>query len=369
MPDVPAQMSDPRHRTVSTDAGTIITVERISEHEPPPARPPIAAPPPPPIWGGMDSRPPPTRDFRGPFLFVAALVGVALTAVGLLVYAVSMERGRGMDAYYGEAQTEQAGGGIQQTDGDTETVSLWVNGAPYGATLRVNTDSVGTLPMTIENLPVGDHLLTIEANGLALDTLISVGAGGTTAVFLRLEGLGDVSETVVDVETRQEPAPPPPEEAAPPSATTTGLLRIVSQPAGAAIQLDGAPAGTTPLILPEVVAGRYTVTATLSGRQAQQVDVEVIAERDQMVRLSLPAVAGPGTLEVLARPWGSIYIDGALKKSNTDVLYRTDLPAGTYEVRVVHPTFGSRTRRVTVGSGQVVMEVFDLTAGASNGGS
>ena len=88
-----------------------------------------------------------------------------------------------------------------------------------------------------------------------------------------------------------------------------------------------------------------------------------------MVRLSLAAVAGPGTLQVLAQPWGTIYIDGALHKRNTDVVYRTEVPAGTHEIRVVHPTFGTRTRQVTVRAGQSVMEVFDLTEGTTESGS
>lgn len=288
-----------------------------------------------------------------------------MTAIGLLVYAVSMERGARITPQDLESQTALAAGG------ESELASVWVNGVPYGATLRVNTDSVGTLPMTVEGLGAGDHLLTVEANGLALDTLISVRAGEAAAVFLRLEPVGDASTAIVDVESVPDPAGPMPlaPEAVVPPSPMTGILRVVSQPAGATIQLDGAPVGTTPLVLPDVGGGRYRVTATLDGYQSQETSVEVVAGRDQMVRFSLNAVAGPGTLQVLVRPWGTIYIDGALRKSNTDVLYSTELSSGTHEVRVVHPTFGTRSRQVTVASGQTVMEVFDLTAGATNGGS
>lgn len=368
MRDVPIQMSDSRRHAASEGEGTIISVERISDLPSSPARRAIPAPPPRPVWGGLASPPPPTRDFRGPLLFVAALVGVALTSVGLLIYAVSQERGDRLDPYGIEGQTTTvAGGGAELA----ETASVWVDGTPYGATLWVNTDSMGTLPMTVENLPEGEHLLTVEANGMTLDTLISVGAGEAAAVFLRLEAVPEVAETVVEVETPATEAPPPapvPQAVAPPP-PTTGLLRVVSRPAGATVQLDGVPVGTTPLALPAVVAGRHTVTAALDGHQPRNTSVEVVAGRDQMVTLSLEANAEPGMLQVLVRPWGSIYIDGSLRKSNTDVLFRTELPAGTHEIRVVHPTFGTRTRQVTVGSGQAVMEVFDLTTGATDGGS
>ena len=364
MRDVPVQIPDARREaSADEEAGTVISVTRNETRGSPSI-------PPPPVWGGMASPRSPARDFRGPFLFVAALVGVALTAVGLLIYAVSMERGPRLDAYDLEAQTTGMAGGGELANGGT--ASVWVDGAPYGATLRVNTDSVGTLPMTVENLEAGEHLLTLEAGDRALDTLISVRAGETAAVFIRLDELGDVSEAILDVEAPIEAAPLAPEpspQATVPSAPATGTLRIVSTPAGAAVRVDGAPVGTTPLVMPDVEAGSHSISATLAGHQPRETRVEVAAGRDQMVRLSLEAVAGPGTLEILARPWGTIYIDGALHKRNTDVVYRAQLPAGTHEIRVIHPTFGERTRQVVVGAGQTVMEVFDLTVGSTDGGS
>ena len=359
-------MSDPPAKaSAESEAGTIISVKRS---------PPQASLQPPPVWGGMASPPPPTRDFRGPFLFVGALAVVALVAILLLVYAVSMEnRDRLSMEEMDQAAIMAADGGLA----DAATASLWVDGAPFGATVRLNADSVGTLPVNIEALAAGDHLLTIESGEQVLDTLISLRAGETAAVFLRLNALGDVSEAVVDVseapvETPPSTALPAAEEATPaavPPAPTTARLRFSSQPSGATVRLDGVAIGTTPLVLPEVDAGTHTVSAILAGYQSEEMRIEVIAGRSQMVRLPLEPVAGQGTLEVLARPWGTIYIDGALKKRNTDVVYRAQLSDGTHEIRVVHPTFGTRTRSVTIQAGQTVMEVFDLTVGSTDDGS
>jgi len=317
----------------------------------------------------MASAPPPTRDFRGPFLFVAALVGVALTAIGLLAYAVYMETAPRFETYELEGGSAPSnGGGAELADGATG--SIWVDGTPYGATLWVNSDSAGIMPMTIEGLPEGEHLLRLEAGGQVLDTLISVTAGQTEAVFLRLDVSGDVSDAVVDVAPEASTPPPSePAQAIPPVVATTGILRVVSVPAGATIRLDGVPIGTTPLVMPEVDAKRHVVTASLAGHESSERSVDVIAGRDQMIRLSLAAAAGPGTLQVLAQPWGTIYIDGVLHKRNTDVVYRTELPSGPHEIRVEHPTFGTRTRQVTIPAGQSVMEVFDLTVGTTGSGS
>ena len=371
MRDVPVQMSDPRRKAPSgPEAGTVISVKR------PPVKPEAALPPPP-VWGGMASPPPPTRDFRGPFLFIAALVGVALVAIGLLVYAVYLETAPRFETYELEGGSASVGeGGVGQADG-ASVGSVWVDGTPYGATLRVNSDSVGVVPMTVGNLPVGEHLLQIEAEGQALDTLVSIAAGQTATVFLRLGASGDVSDAVVDVASSAlvEEASPgtalptDPVGASSPVAPATGLLRIVTEPAGAAILLDGTPVGTAPLVLPDVDARRHVVTASLDGREPREMAVDVIAGRDQTIRLSLAAAAGPGTLQVLAQPWGTIYIDGVLHKRNTDVMYRTELPSGTHEVRIEHPTFGTRTRQVTIEAGQSVREVFDLTVGAVSDGS
>ena len=80
---------------------------------PPPVKAPPAKAPPPPVWGGMASAPPPTRDFRGPFAFVALLAVVALVAIGLLVYAASMERRAELEAFSVEGATTSSPGGAQ----------------------------------------------------------------------------------------------------------------------------------------------------------------------------------------------------------------------------------------------------------------
>ncbi|MEO0559371.1 MAG: PEGA domain-containing protein [Bacteroidota bacterium] len=370
MRDVPVQMSDPRRKPPSkADSGVVISVERSSG---PRAAP---SPPPPPVWGGIDRAPPPTRDFRGPFLFIAALIGVALTAFGLLAYAIYMETAPQLETFEVDGAAASNGG---DEGAEGATASIWLDGAPYGATVRVNADSVGVLPMTIENLPSGEHLLTIEAENQSLDTLVAVTAGKMSAVFLRLGASDDLSGARVDVEADARAAETAvldtPQgsgavDAGVPSASQTGLLRIVTEPAGAVISLDGVPVGTSPLVLPEVEARTHVVSASMDGREPTDATVGVVGGSDQMVRLSLVPVAGPGALQVLVQPWGTIYIDGVLHKRNTDVVYRTELPSGAHEIRVEHPTFGTRTRQVTIQAGESLREVFDLTTGTTSSGS
>ena len=364
MRDVPVQPPESRREARARAAsGTVIPVRQADELAPR-GTPGPGQRAPQPVWGGMASAPPPTRDYRGPFGFLILLAAVAILALGLLIYAASADRRAVIDESLLEGdQFGAAGGGIANV---AEEASLRVDGVPFGATVRIDSDSVGTLPFRMDGLAPGDHLLTIESGPYAIDTLLTVEAGERSVVFLRLVGGEDVSPATVEVETNApEPVAEARDAAPEPAAPTTGMLRIVSRPSGATIRLDGSAVGTTPLSLSSVQAGRHAITASLPGHEDRAVSVSVKGGQDETLRIALDARALPGTLEVLARPWGTIYIDGVLQKRNTDIVFRAQVSPGSHEVRVVHPTFGTRTRSVTVGSGQSTMEVFDLTEGGS----
>ena len=73
------------------------------------------------------------------------------------------------------------------------------------------------------------------------------------------------------------------------------------------------------------------------------------------VEPALEPVASParaGTLKVLVKPWGSIYINGALHQRETDVRYATSLPPDVYRVTAVHPTLGTSEHTVRVTAGE-----------------
>ena len=365
MRDVPAHPSEPRREPRARPAsGTLISVHKGADELEAGAPPRPGQRAPQPVWGGMETPPPPTRDYRGPFGFLILLAAVAILALGLLIYAASADRPAQVDESLVEgSQLGTAGGGVTDV---ADGASLRVDGVPFGATVRIDSDSVGTLPFRMDGLAPGDHLLTIESGPYATDTLLTVEAGERSVVFLRLAGGEDVSQATVQVETEtREPDAEPRSAAREPAALTTGTLRIESRPAGATILLDGAPVGKAPLSLPDVLVGRHAVAASLPGYEDRAVSVSVKSGQDETVRLTLDARAAPGTLEVLARPWGTIYIDGVLQKRNTDIVFRTQVSPGRHEIRVVHPTFGTRTRSVSVGPGQSTMEVFDLTEGGS----
>lgn len=87
------------------------------------------------------------------------------------------------------------------------------------------------------------------------------------------------------------------------------------------------------------------------GRQTQP-------ERAQPERREAgPSTPATGTVRVLVRPFGDVYVNGQRKARGTNAPVLVDLTPGSHRVRVTHPSFGAQERTVTVRPGQT-SEVF-----------
>jgi serine/threonine-protein kinase len=75
-----------------------------------------------------------------------------------------------------------------------------------------------------------------------------------------------------------------------------------------------------------------------------------------------PAAPRLGTLRVLVRPFGDVYVNGTRKAAGTSRPYTEQLSAGTYRVRVVHPSYGTWEKAVQVRAGQDRDVVFNFNA-------
>jgi hypothetical protein len=137
-----------------------------------------------------------------------------------------------------------------------------------------------------------------------------------------------------------------------------GELDITSAPVGASVSIDGTLVGVTPLVLSAVEAGVQTVTMELEGYEAFTTTVTVAPQQRRTVSGTLTPRFG--TLKILARPWGTIYIDGALHKSETDIWYTTPLTPGFHRVQVEHATLGRWEQVVDVVAGQELPVTIDF---------
>ena len=69
-----------------------------------------------------------------------------------------------------------------------------------------------------------------------------------------------------------------------------------------------------------------------------------------------------GTLRIVVRPFGDIYIEGKRKAIETNQVYSETLPVGTYRVRAVHKSFGSWEKEITVRARQSRDVLFNFNA-------
>ena len=127
----------------------------------------------------------------------------------------------------------------------------------------------------------------------------------------------------------------------------TGTLRIDSDPAGAAVDIDGAPRGITPLTL-DLAPGTHAVTVT-HGDDVQQIKAEVTAGalNAQHLRWAASTAATAtrnGRLDVSSDPaGGTVSVDGVQR--GTAPLSVDDLTPGEHQVAV---QMSGRTQRRTV---------------------
>ena len=73
-----------------------------------------------------------------------------------------------------------------------------------------------------------------------------------------------------------------------------------------------------------------------------------------------PAAPATGTVRVVVRPFGDIYVGGELLARETNGRHAAELPPGTHRVRATHPTYGTWEKDVRVGPGQTEDVLFNF---------
>jgi tRNA A-37 threonylcarbamoyl transferase component Bud32 len=147
------------------------------------------------------------------------------------------------------------------------------------------------------------------------------------------------------------PAPPPP---------APGTLELTSDPPGAAVAIDDAPSGTTPVTL-AVAAGEHRIAMELPGRRRYETRVTVAAGGTQQVAGTLAVLRAQ--LRVTSVP------DGATVKLGGVDLGRTPLDRDGLEPRkgavleVVREGYGRVRERIDLEPGKVTERSFTLTEG------
>jgi len=204
---------------------------------------------------------------------------------------------------------------------------LYVNSIPPGAVIYLN----GTLrrertPATIDRLPAGEHIVRAVLDSLVGEQRVRVTRDAVTKTTLSLQ-------------------------------PGTGSLFITSEPPEASVTLDGRPAGTTPLLLPQVTVGARTVVFSHADffPDSQRVTVR-FNERTPVSARLVPC----GYLDIQVTPaTARVYLDS--RELGRDQM-RLRLPLGQYRLTMVAADYDTVRRAVTIGHGQTVVVRETLTS-------
>jgi hypothetical protein len=131
--------------------------------------------------------------------------------------------------------------------------------------------------------------------------------------------------------------------------TTMGVVKVISDPEGATVSVDGHANGPTPALL-ELAAGVHIVTVYMDGFPPKKKKVSIAAGRLSITRFnfdkSVPrsairvheleeggADAGPGTVTVVTDPPGlSVLMNNQTVPKTTPVSF--DIHSGVYRLRI-----------------------------------
>lgn len=257
-------------------------------------------------------------------------------------------------------------------DAPVRLTPLTVRSTPVGAAVRINGDSIGTTPLTDRPVPSGVYMLSVRAPGhFRADTVVVLreNAPATLRFALRPRP-GRETRAATDpppesaAPQTERPVPvtsvPPAEQSSPSPPPAFGGLYVTSAPPGAVVTVDGTDRGRTPVSITRLSLGPKQLQLRLDGYAPWSTEIAV--QPDTTRRVHAPLRAQTGRLRVLARPWGTIYIDETLHVREADVWYETELPAGTHRVTAVHPALGQRVQEVQVRAGEETSVVLDLQA-------
>jgi serine/threonine protein kinase/type II secretory pathway pseudopilin PulG len=165
---------------------------------------------------------------------------------------------------------------------------------------------------------------------------------------------GDTSPAPPATDANATPAPPEvPAVAAHKgrSKPTTGDLQVVSEPAGAHVDIDGQtrPEWVTPFLADKPPLGKHTVTYTMPNFSTEKRTVEVAAGKKGTVDAKLATTVG--TVKISSSPAGAdIALNG--KPTGQKTPATLSLPAGNHVIKLHKDGFQDATENVSVALGQ-----------------
>jgi len=213
-------------------------------------------------------------------------------------------------------------------------------------------------PITLSSEPVGAQVLVDGAAAGATPVTLELGAG-ERQLELRLRGYNAWRDTVSVLADRPQTLP---------TVTLTqadGRIELVTDPEGAAVSVNGAFRGQTPLTLRLSPGRAHQITMTKPGYETLTRELSV--EADSGRRLNIPLTAQFGVVEIRSDPPGAgVWIDGQ-RRGVTPTELR--LTAVSHRLEVRRDGFAVQSREITPKPGfpqlwEPALEQLDSTTGS-----
>lgn len=263
---------------------------------------------------------------------------LVLELPGYARYTDTVEVQNGVMTYLDPVLTPSPSVGFVSVVSTPEGASVFVDGAYRGVT-----------PLTVA-APAGSRRIELDHPGYAdWSSTAQVAAGATVTVNAYLQLL---------------------------PASSNGGIAVSSEPAGAAVYLDGQYRGVTTsygdLDLTGVAVGSHTLSVRLDGYDEYRLTIQVMPDATVKVRPRLVVAGNPartaaptvlgdrGAIQANSTPSGArVAIDGSFK--GTTPFSISDVPAGPHTVRFSLDGYVEREQSVEVRAGQTATLSANLT--------
>jgi hypothetical protein len=214
------------------------------------------------------------------------------------------------------------------------TLAITTN--PPGATAVIDGKPSGLTPVTL-TLIAGSHTVELRGDGEPRSIPVMITAGAQLSQYIEL----------------------------PKATPVVGQLNVRSEPAGAAVTVDGVRRGTAPMIVTDLTPGDHVVELDGdAGSVKQNVTIESGVQASLVVPMGTAAAASQ------ASGWLGVTspIELQIRQDNrvlgTSLSERIMLPVGRHDVELVNETLGFRvSRSVQIVAGRTAAVTVDLPNG------
>jgi len=202
---------------------------------------------------------------------------------------------------------------------------------PEGAEIEINGAHRGKAPLLLTDLPQGQYRVKASASG-----------------YLSRNVEFEVKDRV-------------PQKVSVALASDSARLTIRSQPAGAAVTVNGLSKGITPCTLDRLPVGDAEVVLAFPDYETTRTTVKLQANEEQTLDMTLKVI--PGSLSVISTPTGAkLFVDDALRGQTPVTL--DGLSTGSHALRAEMDEYDPITRTVELKSAQRSVEEFVLIRNA-----